>query len=569
MKEGSWVDAEEGSSGLHARALGWPLLFAAVALALNVAFYSGYYMSDDASYLDGIQRLAAGDALTASSLAHVRLLINYPASLVQRLFGSATITILSFCLYHPAVVLLSYLAGCLAFDRRSALLGCAFVAASPVLYFYGGAILPDNALTFWCCALTCGVLWAAREAGRGNLSVPQEALAWGACGFLTGLAYMAKEPGLVMAAPALATIVLTPRPRSRLVRALLGGVTFVFGLAFVFGLEALALRFSTGDWVVRLLSGVGSASSVDVLLERVKRQGTSPIDRIAFWYEHARIFYGGGLAIWLAVAANVAAWFFLWRRARTSLSIACAFWIWPFVYLTFGTTNFSRYLPPPIQHARYYAVCTPLCFVVVAAALMHAARYFEARSAQASLPLRRALRATPYAVVAVTAVVMFLAVAPDAGTIYHALETRAFRAALQDGRSQHPQHPVLLSRHFSARLGPLLGDLACSPCAPLLPYRPVKSVADLPPRPFLALFGAPRKTDPLENVLRRYAKAGQLELRPPAGRKYKAPADLRTRARAQMFSLTSKLGLADWGGSGRKRKAQVARLVEVVDRPTR
>ncbi len=564
------VDVKKPSgSPLSVRALSLPLLFAAVALALNVAFYSGYYMSDDASYLDGIQRLAAGEALTASNLAHTRLLVNYPAALVQWLFHSTTITILSFCLYHPAIVLTSYLAGCLAFDRRTALLGCAFVACSPVLYFFGGAILPDNALTFWCCALTCAVLWSAREVSREMTSARREGAAWGACGALTGLAYMAKEPGLVMTVPALVTIMLTPRPGARLSRALIGVAAFGLGLASALALETVLMRLSTDGWAIRLLSGVSSSSSVDVLLERMRQQGRSPIDRLVFWYEHAAVFYAEGLAIWVALAANIAAWFLPWRHGRTSLAIACAFWLWPFVYLTFGSTNLSRYVPPPIQHARYYAVCTPLFFVVAAAALVRGKQYVEERWPSRSAALRRALGYAPQAVVATTAVMMFLVVAPDAGTAYHALETRAFRAALLDGRSRYPHHPVLMSENFSLRLQPLLGELACTPCAPLLPYRAARSMADLPARPFLAVLGSPRKSDPLEKALRRHAAAGRLELRPAAGREYRAPRDPRTSARALLFSLTSRLGLSRWGSFERKSKAQVARLVEVVDPPTR
>jgi 4-amino-4-deoxy-L-arabinose transferase-like glycosyltransferase len=511
------------------------LLLALLASVLDLYFYSGFYMSDDVSYLEGIQRIVSGRTIDVNDLAHTRLAVTLPAALSYAITGSISLTILSFCLYHPILVLLAYAAGKLAFGERIALYGAALVALSPTYYFFAGAILPDNCLTLWLATALVIALYVDDARARGALGRGRERMAWAVAGLLTGVAYSAKEPALVLTA-VLGVVAASRAGRDGVVHAMSCAASYGAGLmAFLAG-EVLALRLLSGQWVVRLLAGVGSVASAAALEERAGRQGWLPWDRIAFWYHAATPYHGVGLVLVFILAANVAAPFLVRREQRRPLWILLAFWIWLFVYLTFGSARLDRYLPPPIQHARYYAPCAFAALLVLAASLVGAADGAARRLGAARPRLGRWCHHAPTVVVAALAVLMFARIERRAGAVYRAHQTKSALLAFGAARRLHPDLPIVLSDYLSKRLAPLVA-VAKTP-----PLSAPSDNASLPARPFSFLRASPPfEASSFGAILDRLKDENAIEIVPDGEKIYLAPYGRRAEIAAATSSLRSAL----------------------------
>lgn len=529
----------------------WPklLCFVLLALALDVYFYSGFYMSDDASYLTAIQRIAALEPLDVTDLAHTRLAVVTPAALLYGLTGSIPLTILSYCLYHPIVVLLAYAAGKLCFDERIASYAAALVAVSPTYYFFAGAILPDNCLSAWLGALLVVVLWVGAARQSGELALGRQRLCWGVAGVLTGLAYAAKEPGIVMAVP-VGLILLARTWRAGAGHALLSATSYAGGLLSFVALEAMALRLLSGQWVVRLLAGAGSDESAALHEWRLEQQGRLPWERLAFVFEHSSPFYGVGALLLLLVLANIAAPFVLSDRRRSQLWILLAFSGWLFAFLTLGSSRLDRYLPPPIRHARYFAPCL-LPALVVAAAMLARGSDWAAQQALAARPrARRIFRALPVVVIACAGALMFVRVEYRAGAAYRAHQTKSALLAFGDARRLFPDLPVVLSPYLSRRLDPLIAEQRGGGVV----IRDEETVSRLPQRPFLLLRATPDYDASFGPVLSKLEESGAIQIEPEGEGRYLAPYGRRAELAAALYSLSSELEAPSWP-TGNERNA--------------
>lgn len=516
-----------------------PALWLALGcLLVNVYFYSGFYMSDDVGYLTGIQGLVGPRGIDVHQLAQTRFAVTAPAAVVYAVTGSVTATIASFCLYHPALVLVTFGLGRAIFERGAALVAAALVAFTPIYYFYGGAILPDNCLSLWLGVLCAWVLAMLDWAGREPRAMGAVARRWAVAGLLTGMAYSAKETGVVMTVPVAAVILVAHARRREAGKALLGVFAYGAGLLAFITLETLLLRAFGGQWALRLFAGVGSPETMAALEERVARQGISPLPRLRFWLDRVGSHFGPGL--WLVLGANAVAPLCFWRsRARAPVCVLLAFWLWPFLYLTFGTTSFTRYLPPPIQHARYYTVCTMPALLVTAAVLVHLSRRLAQRIAQRRGWLAHAVSAGPGLVAVSWAAVAFAAFEPRAGTAYRAPQTKAALAAFRDARTLYPERPVVLSRRLSRRLAPLLAAPGCSGCGAVAPE--VTDPSRVPPRPFLAMLAHSRNPDTFAPSLEALRASGAVRFEPAGHGTYLAPRGRRAELWSALYPLLGEL----------------------------
>lgn len=519
-----------------------PFVLALAALVLNLYCYSGYYMSDDMSYLTAIERLAGLESIDITNIADTRLMVTLPGALVYALTNSVGLTIAFFCLYHVAIVLLTYGVGSLAFERSTAVLGSALVALSPIFYFFGGALLPDNCLCMWLAVLLALLIWDASRTLVGLGSARQGLAVAVLAGVLTGFAYSAKETGLIMSVPVAGTLVFLGFWQRAWLHTAARLVAFGAGLASFIALEVVALRLLTGSWSMRLLAGMGSSASVEALLHRAQQQGVNPLHRLQFLFDHLIPYTAGGWGLWFILATNVLALFVCRGRERTLVGVLLGFWVWPFLYLTFGTTNFSRYVPPPIQHARYYAVCAVPALLVTAAVLAQLSGRLGRRLGGTSALVRLLVRHSAAIIGGVLAVGMFVAVEPNAGTVYRSLQTKAALAAFRDARLLYPRLPVMLSGYLSDRLRPLISARRCDSCSPVF----TNTDAELPARPFVALRASSYYHDVFTPRFERLRRAKAIRLEPIGQRSYRVPRGRRSEILAAAYPLWSSLAEPHW-----------------------
>lgn len=539
---------------------------ALLAWLLNLYFYTGYYMSDDVDYLEGIQRLSRLEPLDPSDIAHMRLALIGPASVIYALFGSVTATILSYTLYHPLLVFVAYAVGRRVFTPGAALLGAGILAISPVFYVYGGAILPDNCLSLWLGVVLWLTLRTLQEAAAGNLSRRAELVFWLLTGGVTGVAYSAKEPGIVVAVPLAISILCVRLRDGARWQALWSAVAYACGVLLFVCLETLLLRALSDTWAVRLLGGVGNAGNVEALLKRVGQQGLWPGERLTFWYGRSIRFYRAGLFV--IVLANLVAWPLLGRRGehpsqRRYVAVLLAFWLWLFVYLCFGTTNFSRYLPPPIQHPRYFSVCMLPAVLITAAVSWRLAELLAERLPRPRAWVPRLVRLLPAVLAAVWGVVLLQRFAPRAGQVYRAAQVKAAFAAFEDARRLYPDRPVVLSNYLADRLAPLLQGRGCTACDRIVTH--VDSAAELPERPFVAIIAHRKDNDTLGPVISKLKRRKRLTLEQIGHGSYRAPYGRWNELRSALYPLFGEFSEPSW----RVAKPRLAvRLYLVSDAPT-
>jgi 4-amino-4-deoxy-L-arabinose transferase-like glycosyltransferase len=422
----------------------------AVAALLDFLFYTGFFASDDASYLKAARQIAQlGTDVPGfhwrDSIATTRLGITVPDGLAYWLTGGSIAAIAWFhTTYHLALVLLAYAIGREVSDVRdvrAGLIAAALVATSPVLYLFAGAVLPDKATAGWLAVLLLLLLRARRA---GPLSLRESARRYLAAGFVLGVAYGCKETALIMAVPC-AAIIIANAPRLRSTVWIRDGAFLAAGLIAFVLLEALLLRWFTHEW----LSRVGAVQdSGDILAQRMSKQGTDPLSRFHYLWkrELSHLLPVTGLLLTAAALA-----FPLMRRRNLALLVF--FW-WPVLYMTIGTTNFSEYRPSSIQN-RYYAIAVVPAAVIAAIVLGVLLDRWEA---WAKRPPWAGRRWASVALVALISVVSMYEARHDVwfgGTAYGSEDARGFVLAYETTREQYPQYPVILNSRYRQRMTPL------------------------------------------------------------------------------------------------------------------
>lgn len=416
-------------------------LLVAIALLLDFLYYTGFYASDDISYLRTAREIGTfGDAFAdynwRGSIANTRLGITVPDGLVYWVSGGdVSVIAAGHVVYHLMLVVLAFAIGREVWDVRTGLLAAALVATSPILYLFAGAVLPDHAMSVWLALLLLVLLRARRRDQKAPLAVREAARRYVPAGLLLGLAYGCKETAIIMAVPC-AAVIIAAAPSLRSWRWVRDGAFLAAGLVAFLVLEQLVLRAITGDWISRF----GGVADTGAAFEaRMAKHGVDPLERFTY--------LGGLLRKLLPLSSAlllITAIVFPFLRRRDAALIAF-FW-WPLVYLTIGPTSLGAYRPPSIQE-RYYAIVVLPGAVMAAVVLGRAVERWSARG--------WSMRA----VVALVSVVTFYEARADlsfGGTAYRSEFVRGFTMAYETARARYPDHPILLSKGYLIRMHPAL-----------------------------------------------------------------------------------------------------------------
>ncbi len=452
-----------------------PILFGLVviALILDALFFTGIYGSDDRSYAWAARHLANGELLYLRDLAHARLAINLPNALLYWLTDGNTASIIwAQTSYHLVLVVLAYILGTLFHQRSTGLCAAAIVAVNPMFYIFAGALLPDNATAAW-----LGLTMVFLELGRRHAldSIRRAGPHYMAAGLAIGMAYSCKETGLIMTVPAAVSVIVAAKGL-RNWKWLRNGCIMAAGLGIFFVIELIVLRITGGQWMSRL--ALVSASGGE-FKEYMKWQGSHPFDRI-----HYAIFVCLlpiiPLTTWILSIGSIL-YCFINKRAITLV----AFFWWPLVFLTMGSTQMTRYLPPMMQ-TRYYAI------VILPAAIMTAAvgvwlggrmvRWFADWTYRPSRINSRYLAIALVAVASLVPLREYRVNLSSAGNLFSAAEARALIYAIEAAREKYPQYPIVLAEYYGYRMGPMF-----FPQAPndIYMHDPRISPKAFPPPPFL------------------------------------------------------------------------------------
>lgn len=424
---------------LDRRSVGILLALAVVAVALDYVFYTGFYGSDDISYIDTARSIADSGFLPPG-FGNTRIGVVLPDALVCKLFGDSTTAIAgSHVVYHLALIPIAYALTRLLLDNRAGLIAAALTATSPLFYVFAGAVLPDNSAT--CCLglAMIALVATARFADPGTRVLEwnrRRFVGYFAAGAMIGFCYWCKETAVIYTVPA-AVLIMRAAPSLRSGVWIQNGASFTAGLLCVFVLELVLLRLLTGEWINRLDY---MTETEDPVRLQPDHEGMTPGLRFGFLSRELAALMP--LTTWLLLIGALS----YGISRKRDLGVMAFFWF-PLIFLTIGSTSLSEYKPPPIQN-RYYAT---VIFVAIVMSSVASSVAFE-RVRERVRPLLIA------GVLTVVAIYEVRATLPASGTMYRALDAQAFVAAIERAEELYPGYPIVVAPQFSARMGPILAE---------------------------------------------------------------------------------------------------------------
>ena len=316
---------------------------------VDLLFFTGFYSSDDASYWGSIFRLSSG-ALPPPSLVGYRLSTTLPAALIYSFSQSFFLTTASYILYHLGIAFIAYFLGSLLFSYHLGLLSFFLISFYPGFYIYAGAVLPDLPQAFW---LGLSLFFILFYQKKQNIFSDRSLYFLVFCsGLETGIAYGAKISGIIFVVPlGLSLLCIHYKEYKKL---FISGLFLMLGVFSYVALEFIIFYSYHGSLQLQMFS---LSTHSDHYLEKMHAQGFYPWERFNyFWY---RIENSKGKKFWLFFFFSSFLTPLFTRKNKENFLSSCILsfsFIFVFIYLTFGSTNFSQYRPPSIQ-ARYYAPC--------------------------------------------------------------------------------------------------------------------------------------------------------------------------------------------------------------------
>ena len=321
------------------------------ALLLRLTCFTGLIASDDLTYSRFAQQIASGQYALEYHHYAIRYGVILPVGLVYALFGvSEWSTIIVPLLTSTSSVVLLALIATRLFGIRAGLIAGLFLATFPLHLYHATILVPEPIVEFY---VLLAVLIYVRTDERATVAMG--ALA----GVLIGVAYLTKEPALFVAPALFIDAALHRRWRHALGIAL--------GVVSIIALEHAYYLSMTGDLLFRPHSMVIHNQYVTGNRAEIP---TGPdykwlVRRLFIDYPRMMLVPGADFGIHSLVALFLSGWAMLrFRRDRRAYFLL----MWaaiPWLYLNFGSTSFTRYIPIP-SAPRYIDFAYPPLFLLSA-----------------------------------------------------------------------------------------------------------------------------------------------------------------------------------------------------------
>ena len=315
--------------------------------AVNAAWhFSGYYASDDMTYLGVVRGLVENGSFTPS-FGGARLSVTALPTLIYAISDSLGLAIGIGTLYVPVLCLIGFFLGRYLSGRVVGLAAALFIATNPLVFIFAGALLPDLIQSIWIGLWMFVVCVVFKHKDRVKEDSKFAALIFCAMGLLTGLAYTAKINGLMAAVPSgLIGIYLARHIWNQ--KILIYGLSYCAGLVSIFVAETVFFyAFSAGDY-----EGLGLFKRLDnlsgqsgLLKSRLELVGAYPWERIDYALSVLGWMKGYvyvGLVAFVVIPILNPSLIPIWL---------CTLWLLSFQIL--GSTSLVTYLPPVIVD-RYF-----------------------------------------------------------------------------------------------------------------------------------------------------------------------------------------------------------------------
>jgi|GEM_PF-4162187 len=415
---------------------------------VDLLFFTGFYSSDDMSYWASIFSLSSG-VLPSPGLVGYRLTTTLPAALIYSLSHSFFLTTASYLLYHLGIAFIAYFLGSLLFSYQLGLLSFFLISFYPGFYIYAGAVLPDLPQAFWLGLSLFFILLYQKK--QNILSERSLYFFVFSSGLATGFAYGAKISGIIFVVPlSLSLLCIHYKEYKKL---FISGLFLILGVFSYLAFEFVIFYSYHGSLQFQIFS---LSTHSDHYLEKMHAQGFYPWER--FNYFLYRIKQIKGKNFWLLFLFSSFFTPVFSRKNKEDFLSACILsfsFIFVFIYLTFGSTNFSQYRPPSIQ-VRYYAPC------ILPGVLLFSWFFFLLKnSIQLSFPKKRVVKILFFFIFSAVIgyplkLVLSLSNNRSYTNIYGAHRSQAFLLAIKDIRlGLLSRDPIFLENAYN-RVSPII-----------------------------------------------------------------------------------------------------------------
>lgn len=430
----------------------WLFAVLALALLLDVLFFTGYYGFDDKDYTWAAHQIAHGNNFLlprASNyeLAAVRLAFNSPLAIVYRLSGGSVAWMCGFqMLYHLGCVVIAYALARSVANERTGRIAAVLVAACPLLYNFAGVMMPDVALAMWTGLSLLLLVRAIHRAQHPEEPGWRSSRLFLAAGVALGIGYSVKATAILLCFPS-AIVIIAAFPSLREPwKWIVPGAWLALGVAIVLLLELVIFRAVTGDWLSQLT--VAQDSTNWDFPKWLAKQGKNPFGRI--------LVAAGGLRnhmpiTFLALAVGLVA-----HTISRKRNIAIVTFAWfNFLYLTVGTVSLTRYMPQPLFPRYFTLIIIPMA-IALACAITQGLEWYATWTRRPSRITPRVAAVVLIVVGVGTTIYEVKANVRYAGTQGNSVWARSFVLAYEKAKRDYPDYPIVLSVEASYTLLPLV-----------------------------------------------------------------------------------------------------------------
>ena len=451
--------------------------FLLLALFLDGVFFTGYYGSDDITYLDAASAIANGEAPDFTEFGSARLAMVLPMAAMIFITGQVLPAVnLVFIGYHLLLIALTYRLGATLHGRTAGLVAAVLTTGCPLVLYYSTMILPDFALSCFIIGSMIGVVEGA-NAIREERS--RSAILWiGASAVFIVMAYSVKLSAL-LPIPVFVLYLLIMGAKKRVRTALTLAVFFSMVVFLLITLEQLVLEKKYENVQSNRLTRFIEQSEERIDLDLMNRNRMyAPMDRpITLWDNLEKRLGSPYLAI---LTLSVLVYPLLVGRSWLMVSV----FTWGTLYQVFGSVSFKTYIPFTLQ-ARYFLVYVVLTFIMAGFCAERVRR--AVRKAVDANSFGRQLAFVVLTVVSLlTLIDSIRRVNTFTGERYFYSVVQGTRKALELARNSYPDWPIVIPPRLYGRVRPLFQD--SSEAQQIIP---TNEISDLPldefPKTFLYL----------------------------------------------------------------------------------
>jgi hypothetical protein len=167
------------------------------ALLVGIFYFTGLFSSDDIQYVSGARSILHGLEHEAT-VGGARLTVSLPLAFFLYLTNDvAQYAVLGFISFYISLVLLTYYGGLLLFSRAVGLIAAILVLANPIIFYYSGAILPDNILAIFFLTHVIAMGYFIKLNIEASPCEGKKKIAIFIAGIAMGLCYATKEASLL------------------------------------------------------------------------------------------------------------------------------------------------------------------------------------------------------------------------------------------------------------------------------------------------------------------------------------------------------------------------------------